>query len=130
MKNNGQGSIVFLDDSQDLRELVTLFFETKLGVRCLSFGSLMEFEGHSEQVLRARVAILDINLGPNVPDGIDAYHWLKDHGFQGKVLFLTGHARSSPQVALAATNGAEILEKPLQPERLIRLVKSALRETP
>jgi FixJ family two-component response regulator len=126
---NGQDSIVFLDDSQDLRELISILFESRLGLGCLCVGSLRELEDHSEQVLRAKVAILDINLGPDVPDGIDAYHWLKDHGFQGKVLFLTGHARTHPQVALAEKNGADILEKPLHPGALITFVKSALGET-
>src|SRR5687767_5197554 len=93
--------IVFLDDSQDLRELMPVLLELALGVECMCFGHLMEFEEHSEEVLRSRVAILDINLGPNVPDGVDAFNWLMDHGFQGKILFFTGHARTNPLIAQA-----------------------------
>jgi DNA-binding NtrC family response regulator len=118
--------IVFLDDSEDLRELMPILLEGALRVECLCFGSLMEFENHSEEVLRAKVIILDINLGPNVPDGVDAFNWLEGHGFQGKVLFFTGHARTNPQVALAAEKGAEILEKPLHPDKLISLVRRSL----
>ena len=118
--------IVFLDDSEDLRELMPILLESTLGVTCTCFGSLMEFEDHSEEVLRARVAILDINLGPNVPDGIVAFNWLRDHGFLGKILFFTGHARTNPQVALAETKGVEILEKPLHPDQLISLIARAL----
>ena len=77
----------------------------------------------------AKVAILDINLGPDVPDGVDAFNWLKDHGFQGKIMFLTGHARTNPQVAMAGRSGAQILEKPLQTDKLISFVARALNGT-
>ena len=122
--------IVFLDDSEDLRELMPVLLELALGVECLCFGSLMEFEEHSEEVLRSRVAILDINLGPNVPDGVDAFNWLMDRGFQGKILFFTGHARTNPLVAQAIRNGVEILEKPVHPDEIVSFVTRALNETP
>jgi DNA-binding NtrC family response regulator len=121
--------IVFLDDSEDLRALMPVLLASGLGEECKCFASLMEFENHKEEVLRARVAILDINLGPNAPDGIDAFHWLMNHGFKGKVLFFTGHARSNPQVALAERNGVAILEKPLHPDKLISVVRRALNQT-
>jgi len=121
--------IVFLDDSEDLRELMPIVLQTMLGVDCMCFASVMEMENQADEVLRAKVAILDINLGPNVPDGIDAFHWLKKHGFQGKIFFLTGHARTHPQLALAQTNGVEIFEKPLHPDKLISFVSRALNET-
>ena len=122
--------IVFLDDSEDLRELMPVLLASTLGEECRCFGSLMEFENHADDVLRARVAILDINLGPNVPDGVDAFHWLMDHGFQGKVLFFTGHARTNPQVAVAERKGVTILEKPLHPDKLISFVQRALNDAP
>lgn len=121
--------VLFLDDSEDLRELMVNLLETTLGVKCMSLGSLREIESHSDDVLRAKVAILDINLGPNVPDGVDAFNWLKDHGFKGKILFLTGHARTNPQVAMAEESGAEILEKPVQPDKLISFLTRALNGT-
>src|SRR5215831_12138573 len=113
--------IVFLDDSEDLRDLMPVLLEPAFGVKCLCFASLLEFDNHREEILRAKVAILDINLGPDAPDGIDAFHWLRRHGFRGKVLFFTGHARTNPQLAVAETHGATILEKPLQPEKLISI---------
>jgi FixJ family two-component response regulator len=119
---------VFLDDSEDLRELVPLLLRTALGVDCLSFGSLTEFQRNCDDVLRAKLAILDINLGANVPNGIDAFRWLTEHGFRGKILFLTGHARTNPQVAQAEKNGAQVLEKPLHPDRLVSVVRQAIGE--
>lgn len=122
--------IVFLDDNEDLRELMPVILQSSLGVECSCFGSLMELERHSDEVLHARVAILDINLGPNAPDGVDAFNWLMDHGFSGNVLFFTGHARSNPQVVLAEKKGVEILEKPLSPDKLISSVRHYLDHTP
>jgi FixJ family two-component response regulator len=119
--------VVFLDDNEDLRELMTVLLKSKLGVDCLCFGTVVEFQNHSKDVLQAKLAILDINLGPAAPDGIDAFNWLKDQGFRGRVVFLTGHARAHPQVALAERSGAEVLEKPLYPEQLISSVSRALR---
>jgi DNA-binding NtrC family response regulator len=120
--------IVFLDDSEDLRELMPFLLESMLEVECICFGHLMEFENHPEEVLQAKVAILDINLGPNAPDGVEAFNWLKRHGFQGRVLFFTGHARTNPQVALAERNGVEILEKPIHPEKLMAALTRALNQ--
>ncbi len=123
-----QARIVYLDDNEDLRELIRGLLEPALKVECACFGSLMEFQNHSKEVLRAKVAILDINLGPNAPTGIDAFNWLMDHGFQGKVLFLTGHARIYLE-ELAERNRTEILEKPCDPATLVSVVQRALKET-
>jgi DNA-binding NtrC family response regulator len=120
--------IVFLDDNEDLRELLPAFLETALRVECLTFASVIDFENHSDQVLDAKVAILDINLGPDVPDGVDAFNWLMERGFRGKILFFTGHARANPQVALAEKDGARILEKPIHPDKLVAAVRFALNE--
>ena len=120
--------IVFLDDNEDLRELLPALLETTLGVECLTFASVFDFENHSDQVLDAKVAILDINLGPDVPDGVDAFNWLMERGFRGKILFFTGHARANPQVALAEKDGARILEKPIHPDKLVAAVRFALNE--
>jgi DNA-binding NtrC family response regulator len=125
---NAPAKIVFLDDNDDLRELMPALLASTLGEECICFGSLMEIKSHMDDVLHAKIAILDINLGPNVPDGVDAFHWLMDHGFHGKVAFFTGHARTNPEVALAEKNGVAILEKPLHPDKLISFVRKALNE--
>jgi FixJ family two-component response regulator len=123
-------SVVFLDDNEDLRELMPILLKSSLDVDSLCFASLGELQNHLEDVLLAKVAILDINLGADVPDGIDAFNWLIKNGFRGKVLFLTGHARANPLVARAERSGAEVLEKPVHPDQLIFAVMRALREVP
>ena len=121
--------IVFLDDNDDLRELMSLLLAATLGEECRCFDNVMEFQNHLDEILRATVVILDINLGRNTPDGVDAFHWLRERGFRGKVLFFTGHARTNPQLRSAETKGATILEKPLNPEKLVSIVKHALGES-
>src|SRR5262245_64599750 len=125
----GSPKIVFLDDSEDLRELMPILLETRLGEPCSCFGSVDEMQRRPEEVLGAKVAILDINLGRDAPDGIEAFNWLRAHGFRGKVLFFTGHARDGLQAALTERSGVEILEKPLHPEKLLSVVSLALKET-
>jgi FixJ family two-component response regulator len=122
--------IVFLDDNQDLRELMRDVLESSLKVECTCFGSVMEFTKNSEEVLRANVAILDINLGPNVPNGMDAFQWLTKQRFQGKIVFFTGHARIYLQAALDDGTGPEILEKPVDLNKLISVVQRAINGTP
>ena len=119
-------TVVFLDDNEDLRELMPVLLKTALGLDCLCCGNLTEIQSHEQEVLGAKLAILDLNLGPSVPDGIDAFHWLKAHGFHGKVLFLTGHARNNPRMASAEINGAKLLEKPLRPDQLVAYVAHAI----
>jgi FixJ family two-component response regulator len=118
--------VIFVDDSEDLRELMPVLLSTALGVECICFSSLTELKNHAEEALQARVAILDINLGAAAPDGVDALSWLKTHGFKGKIVFFTGHARTSPHVEQAEKSGVEILEKPLHADKLISFVERAM----
>lgn len=120
---------MFLDDSEDLRELMKVLLKSALGVDCLCFGSLIEFQRSCDDVLHAKLAILDINLGVNVPSGIDAFRWLTEHEFPGKIVFLTGHARANPQVTLAEKHGVQVLEKPLHPNVLLSVVRQAIGES-
>ncbi len=119
-------TVLFLDDNEDLRKLMPILLKTALGLDCICFGTLAEIQRREQEVLEAKLAILDINLGPFVPDGIAAFHWLKAHGFRGKVLFLTGHARNNPSVEAPEIDGAKLLEKPLRPEQLVAYVADAI----
>jgi len=66
------------------------------------------------QVLRTDLAILDVNLGPGEPSGIEIYRWLKGQNYRGKIVFLSGHTRTDPQVVEATRiSGVDFLQKPL-----------------
>jgi DNA-binding response OmpR family regulator len=115
--------MIFLDDDDDLREMAVELFGA-MGIVCDAAASTAElqdlFDAHSGAI---DLAVLDINLGPGRPSGIDAYHWLRDHGYGGRVAFLTGHGRSHPLVHQALRTGdASVYEKPVSPAELSELL--------
>jgi DNA-binding NtrC family response regulator len=115
--------VIFLDDDQDLREVVVELV-ADLGFQIEAVESVEQFE--AVMVAHAcafDVAILDINLGPDAPSGIDAYRWLKSHDFPGRVVFLTGHAVSHPRVLEAARLGdARVYDKPISLQELRAII--------
>jgi DNA-binding response OmpR family regulator len=111
--------VLFLDDDEDLRASVEDVLHARYETACTVFGTYEELVKAGTSVLDHDLAILDINLGPGVPSGIDAYQWLRQLGFRGRVLFLTGHARSHPEVAKARDlEDAQIAQKPMELEEL------------
>lgn len=122
-----RSKVVFLDDSADLRELMADIINIKLDKDCLCFARLSDFENQIEAILSADLAILDINLGPNEPTGIDAYHWLKQKNFKGAVVFLTGHARANPMIVEMAKLGIPVLEKPIESLKLLSIIAKSKR---
>jgi FixJ family two-component response regulator len=116
--------VLFLDDDEDLRatfaDLVRTIFEREChGIR--SYGDLLDL---GDRALKCGVAILDINLGPQVPSGLDAYGWLREHGFDGRIVFLTGHAASHPLVVEAKRLGdAEVVGKPVSLDTLTSMLE-------
>jgi DNA-binding NtrC family response regulator len=118
------GFVLYVEDNDDLRELVVELVTVALQRRCVGVGSYEEMVGLGEEVLGCSVAILDINLGPNRRSGIDAYTWLRDKGYAGRIVFLTGHASTQPLVVEAKRIGdAEIFSKPIDPDRLRAIVE-------
>jgi FixJ family two-component response regulator len=116
--------VLYVEDNDDLRELVVELVTVVLKRRCVGVGSYEELVALGKEALRCSVAILDINLGPSRRSGIDAYAWLRDHGYQGRIVFLTGHAGSHPLVVEAQRIGdAEIFSKPIEPDRLRSIVE-------
>jgi FixJ family two-component response regulator len=116
-------AVFFLEDNEDLRatvaDLLSLF-----GREVVLAKSYAEMVEKGDRVLGCGLAILDINLGPDSPSGIEAYRWLRNKGFAGRIVFLTGHARSHPEVAEAHQIGeALVLEKPIALQRLKRLLE-------
>ena len=91
---------------------------------CLGLRSVAEAKARRSEVMACGLAILDINLGHGVPSGVDAYHWLRDQGFAGRIVFLTGHAHDLPLVRRATQLGdAEVYLKPITADALKDLVE-------
>ena len=116
--------ILFVEDNDDLRETFVELVTVVLERRCIGVGSYEELVALGEEALGCSVAILDINLGPHRRSGIDAYAWLRDKGYMGRIVFLTGHASTHPLVVEAKRMGdAEIFSKPIDPDRLRSIVE-------
>ena len=74
------GFVLYVEDNDDLRELLVELVTVAFERRCVGVGSYEELVALGEEALGCGVAILDINLGPNRPSGIDAYRWLRQKG--------------------------------------------------
>lgn len=120
-------SITFLEDNEELREVLSEITKSELGEEALSFSRLEQLIAHRTDVLQTKMAILDINLGSDQPTGVDAFHWLKSQGYTGKICFLTGHAKTHPMVQVASEIGAEIWTKPMYAETLCQAIRSAIK---
>jgi len=106
--------VLYVEDNDDLRELVGELVTVVLRRQCVGVGSYEELVALGDEVLGCGVAILDINLGGNRRSGIDAYTWLRHKGYTGRIVFLTGHASAHPLVVEAQRIGdAEIFSKPI-----------------
>jgi len=117
-------TILILDDDDDLRESVA----DALGIfggACLALPSVAAMVDARQAVLACQVAILDVNLGPGLPSGIDAFQWLREQAFGGDIVFLTGHAPSHPMVEGALKLGARVLRKPISTTELRDLAQVA-----
>jgi CheY-like chemotaxis protein len=115
-----------LEDDADLRTLLCEVLEFA-GVECClaaaSLGELMRLPGAPASEL----ALLDLELGPAQPSGIEAWRWLRSQGFSGRAVFLTGQPRVHPLVSAGVRGlpGVEVLAKPVDAEALLRLVGDA-----
>jgi FixJ family two-component response regulator len=115
--------VLVLEDDGDLRSILCELLSLSGADGYVEAGSVAELKRKRAEALGCGLAILDINLGAEVPSGLDAYDWLKEHGFSGRTVFLTGHARSHPLVrqALELSN-VQVLSKPIESKILVDLV--------
>lgn len=115
--------VLILEDDLDLaytyEQVITLLTDFQVVVS----HSLSELQARRDEILACKVAIIDINLGEGEPSGIDAYQWLCDQSYEGKVFFMTGHAKSHPLVVKAGSMGnATVLTKPLEIGKFLDLI--------
>ena len=108
-------TVLFVDDSSDLCEVVEFMCQSLPEVECVCVTSMSAVLERAVQVLRTGLAILDVNLGPGEPSGVEIYRWLKGQNYRGKIVFLSGHTRTDPQVAEATRiSGVDFFRKPLE----------------
>ena len=102
-------------------DMVSIMSEGKHEYLALaSYSKLLE---QGPKALQTELAILDINLGENLPNGLDAAEWLRKNRYKGRIIFLTGHGRFHPLVREAVSRGQhEVLEKPLELSKLFDII--------
>jgi DNA-binding NtrC family response regulator len=116
-------TVLFVDDSSDLCQVIELMCESLPEVECMCVTSMSEVLERAAQVLQTRLAILDVNLGPGEPSGVDIYHWLRGRNYDGKIVFLSGHVRTDSQVEEAARiSGVDFFQKPLAFDQIEALI--------
>jgi FixJ family two-component response regulator len=126
VSNVRTGAVTVVDDDEDLREALLSLLSYLVHAPGLALSGLSQMIEHQDAVLRCRLVILDINLGAGKPSGLDAFHWLKRQAFAGRIVFLTGHARSQPLVQQACALGeARVYEKPIGIAELRKMVEEA-----
>lgn len=116
-------TVLFVDDDPDLCAVMADTFHRLGAVRCETRHSFAEIKAMGSAVHAFDIAVLDINLGPGQPNGVEIFYWLEDQEFKGRVVFLTGHAHDDPRVIMAAAiTGTIVLSKPLKSEDLKRII--------
>jgi DNA-binding response OmpR family regulator len=117
-------SVLIIDDDEDLRDSVSDVLAAAGVRRRVLAASLAELQQAGEAALACRLAILDVNLGEGQPTGVEVSLWLREHGFSGAIVFLTGHAASDPRVvAAAAVPNTRIVAKPFSFDGLVELAR-------
>jgi DNA-binding NarL/FixJ family response regulator len=108
------------DVLESLRDLITFLG----GGPCIALSGMAELERVGARALACELAILDINLGPGMPTGIDICTCLRAHQFPGRIVFLTGHGQGDPLVQRACQlRHARVLRKPIGLAELSALLK-------
>jgi FixJ family two-component response regulator len=121
---NARSPVLFLDDDEDLRTTLTDLIHIVTDRPCYILRSYQELVALGAGALECGVAILDINLAPGLPGGFDAYRWLKQRGFSGRIVFLSGHEESHPQVAqISRLPDVQVILKPVGFDVLMALLK-------
>lgn len=113
--------VLLLDDDRDVLETFVNAFDA-VGAPSLAVQTVEELRRHASEALACKVAILDINLGSE--SGLDALAWLREISFRGRIVFLTGHAESNPQVQEAERTGIRVMQKPTLLDDLYALLET------
>ena len=115
-------SVLIVDDDTDVREMLGELLMT-LGLHVALANSLTDVATLGRDALSCDFALLDVNLGPGTPSGLDVYDWLRKHQFSGQAVFLTGHAAQHPLVQEARRlANVMVFQKPIDFDVLERLL--------
>jgi len=113
--------LLVVDDDDDLLQMFeTMFSRAKVPHVCAQ--SLAQVKALGDILPSLETALLDINLGAGKPSGVDVARWLEAQGYHPRIIFITGHAPDHPLVRSAAGASGRVLEKPVIPSELLKIV--------
>jgi CheY-like chemotaxis protein len=119
------GCILVLDDDPDLTLVMSDLIRALSGRGTVVAHSLAELQTRGHEAIACDLALLDVNLGYGEPSGVDAFEWLRQSGFRGRVYFFTGHAGDHPLVRQASSiPGTSVVSKPIGMAELDALLRS------
>src|ERR1041384_5791841 len=114
-----------------------LIIDDEQGIRA-ALGQLLEFEGYDVravgnavdgiteyQKLRPDLVFLDVKL-PGI-DGVEALKRIKEHDPSAIVVMISGHATIQTAVEATQLGAYDILEKPLDTDRILVTLRNALK---
>lgn len=116
--------VLLLDDDRDLCFVMKEMLLVLGAQSCFVSHSYYDLTQHEDEAIHTDLALLDVNLGDEKYNGIDAYEWLKKLGYPGEIVFFTGHARSHPWVKKALEiPKVQLLEKPATIDMIEKLLQ-------
>jgi DNA-binding NtrC family response regulator len=116
--------VLLVDDDNDLLEVLGLLF-SHAKLEYVVAHSLAEAKRLEESVPKLTTAILDVNLGNNMPTGVDVAKWLRSLRPDLRIVMFTGHAPDHPLVVEATGSYGKVLSKPIDARQLIAIARGS-----
>jgi FixJ family two-component response regulator len=116
--------VLLVDDDEDLCDAVGDVLRSAGVQECLSFASLADVQARAAEALRSGLAIVDVNLGYDRPNGVDVGDWLRQVGYAGPIVFMTGHATGDPRLTAALKRpDTRLMLKPFSVDALVQVLR-------
>ncbi|MFM9968995.1 MAG: response regulator transcription factor [Burkholderiales bacterium] len=113
-------NVVLIDDSEAVRESTRLLLKT-VGLKLTAFASPLRY---LEEMPQASCVLLDVRM-PEM-SGMEVYRRMRESGCETPTIFITGHGRVAMAVDAMRDGAFDFLEKPIDDQRLIDTVFSAI----
>jgi len=118
--------VAVVDDDVDILAVMAALLKQN-GCRVRTFACAEDFIDALEWSPKLDCIVVDIRL-PKM-DGLDLLRWLRNQGMRVPVIMMTGVGEIRVAVESMKLGASEFLEKPVEPHRLLMLVRSVVAST-